>query len=60
MAAPETVEPRSMEDTALAEELAERGEARLHTGAFPRCTWYGMSVVRDGDPRLEQRASLAQ
>ncbi len=44
----------------LAEELAERGEARLHTGAFPRCTWYGMSLVRDGDPRLEQRASLTR
>lgn len=40
----------------LAEELAERGEVRLHTGAFPRCTWYGMYLVRDGDPRLELRA----
>ncbi len=40
----------------LAEELAERGEVRLHTGAFPRCTWYGMYLVRDGDPGLERRA----
>lgn len=33
-------------------ELAELGEVALQTGAFPRCTWYRMVVVREGDPRL--------
>lgn len=34
-------------------DLAETGEAQLSVGAFPRCTWHGMTVVRDGDPRLD-------
>ncbi len=29
------------------------GEYWLATSAFPRCTWYRMVVVRDGDPRAE-------
>lgn len=29
------------------------GEHWLATSAFPRCTWYRMVVVRDGDPRTE-------
>ena len=29
------------------------GEHWLATSAFPRCAWYGMVVVRDGDPRVE-------
>ncbi|MDA0365853.1 MAG: hypothetical protein O2843_08325 [Chloroflexi bacterium] len=37
---------------ALPKELAEHGEARLQTDAFPRCTWYHMVVVPEGDPRL--------
>jgi len=36
----------------LATELAEFGEVRLQTDAFPRCTWYRMTVVRDGDVRV--------
>lgn len=33
-------------------ELAEVGEVPLETGAFPRCTWFRVTVVRPGDPRL--------
>jgi Fe-S-cluster containining protein len=32
-------------------ELAEFGEVPLGTSTFPRCSWYRMVVVRDGDPR---------
>ncbi len=37
------------------DELAATGMAVLHVGAFPRCTWHGMVVVRDGDERLPSR-----
>ena len=33
-------------------DLEERGEAVLQTGSLPRCTWYGVVVVGDDDPRL--------
>lgn len=33
-------------------ELAEAGEVSLNCGAFPRCTWFGLVVVREGDSRL--------
>ncbi len=36
----------------LEEELEECGEFLLTTSAFPRCTWYQMTIVRDDDPRL--------
>lgn len=36
----------------IEEELAASGEVPLETGAFPRCTWYRITVVRDDDPRL--------
>lgn len=36
----------------IEEELVATGLATLHVGAFPRCTWHGMTVVREGDPRL--------
>ena len=39
----------------LEAELAERGEAALNTSAFPRCSWYGMVVVTEGDPRIVLR-----
>ncbi len=29
------------------------GEVALETSAFPRCTWYQVTVVRNGDPRAE-------
>ncbi len=35
----------------LVEGLRERPEVPLETSAFPRCTWYRMTVVRDGDER---------
>jgi len=38
--------------TALEAELAELGEVPIQVGAFPRCTWYGMVLVREDDPRL--------
>lgn len=38
--------------TALPDELAELGEVRLQTDAFPRCTWFRMVVVAADDPRL--------
>lgn len=34
-------------------DLKACGEHWLATSAFPRCTWYRMVVVRDGDPRVE-------
>lgn len=34
------------------DELAATGSATLNVGAFPRCTWHGMVVVRDDDPRV--------
>lgn len=39
--------------SAIEVELAETGEANLSVSAFPRCTWFGMTVVGNGDPRLE-------
>ncbi len=36
-------------------ELAAVGLVVLNVSAFPRCTWHGMTVVRDGDPRLSLR-----
>jgi Fe-S-cluster containining protein len=36
----------------LEDELTTYGEVALETSAFPRCTWYEMTVVREGDPRL--------
>ena len=38
--------------TSLDEELDRTGEVPLETGAFPRCTWYRLTVVRPGDPRI--------
>lgn len=35
----------------LEDELERFGEVMLETSAFPRCTWYEMTVVRDTDPR---------
>lgn len=32
-------------------DLASAGEHRLATSAFPRCTWFNMTVVGDGDSR---------
>ncbi len=40
----------------IEDELAATGLAVLHVGAFPRCTWHGMTVVREGDERLPPRA----
>jgi len=37
---------------AVERDLEDRGEAVLQTGSLPRCTWYGVVVVPDGDPRL--------
>lgn len=34
-------------------DLEAYGEHALATSAFPRCTWFSMVVVRDGDPRVE-------
>ena len=39
---------------ALESELREHGAVRLHTDAFPRCSWYRACVVADDDPRLQQ------
>ena len=36
----------------IEEELAASGAVPLETGAFPRCTWYRITIVRDDDPRL--------
>lgn len=36
----------------IEEELAEHGEVALNTSAFPRCSWYRMTVVPEGDPRI--------
>jgi hypothetical protein len=38
--------------TGLDTDVAELGEVPLLTGALPRCTWYRMIVVRDGDERI--------
>ena len=35
----------------LQAELAQYGEVVLSTEAFPRCTWFRTTVVREGDPR---------
>lgn len=35
----------------LEAELREHGEVVLSTDAFPRCTWYRMTIVGEGDPR---------
>ncbi|MGE3961951.1 MAG: hypothetical protein AB7F65_09750 [Dehalococcoidia bacterium] len=32
-------------------EVARLGEVPLETSAFPRCTWYRVTIVRDDDPR---------
>lgn len=37
-------------------DLARFGEVPLETGAFPRCTWFRMTIVRIGDPRLNDEA----
>ena len=37
----------------VARELREYGEVLLATSFLPRCTWYNMRVVREGDPRLK-------
>jgi Fe-S-cluster containining protein len=39
----------------LERELAAAGAVALATSAFPRCTWYRVVVVRDGDPRVGGR-----
>lgn len=36
-------------------ELAEAGEVSLGTEFLPRCTWHNVLVVREGDPRLDDR-----
>ena len=36
----------------LDDQLSELGEVALNTSAFPRCSWYGMIVVPEGDPRM--------
>lgn len=36
----------------LEDDVARLGEVPLETGAFPRCTWYRVTVVSDGDPRI--------
>lgn len=38
--------------TQIEVDLAAAGKAPLNCGAFPRCTWFGMVVVPEGDPRL--------
>jgi Fe-S-cluster containining protein len=38
-------------------ELRETGAAAVQVGAFPRCTWYGMVVVADDDPRAQLAAN---
>lgn len=38
-------------------ELAEHGSAKLETSAFPRCTWYRVIVVPEGDARLGDSAA---
>ena len=37
---------------AVEADLGAQGEVWLQTGAFPRCSWFRMCVVHDGDPRL--------
>ena len=39
-------------DSDLEETLQAEGEVSLLTSAFPRCSWYGVRVVADDDPRL--------
>jgi Fe-S-cluster containining protein len=36
----------------LEPELQAQGEVALNTSAFPRCSWYGVVVVPEGDPRI--------
>jgi Fe-S-cluster containining protein len=36
----------------LESELQSQGEVALNTSAFPRCSWYGVIVVPEGDPRI--------
>jgi hypothetical protein len=38
-------------DPNLAADVERLGAVPLETQAFPRCTWYGVTVVRDDDPR---------
>jgi hypothetical protein len=40
----------------LEPELEEHGEVWLQTGSLPRCTWYNICVVPEGDSRLEATA----
>lgn len=40
----------------LETELMAAGEVPLETGAFPRCTWFRVTIVRDTDPRRHARA----
>ncbi|MGE0133882.1 MAG: hypothetical protein AB7L91_00075 [Dehalococcoidia bacterium] len=40
--------------TDVERDLTDTGEAHLATGFLPRCTWFNLVVVRDGDPRIEQ------
>jgi Fe-S-cluster containining protein len=44
--------------SALEAELAELGEVPIPVGAFPRCTWYGMVLVREGDARLSEAPAI--
>ena len=37
---------------AIEDELSALGSVLLESAAFPRCTWYRVVVLRDGDPRL--------
>jgi Fe-S-cluster containining protein len=37
---------------AIEDELAAAGTVPVQADAFPRCTWHGLAVVREGDPRL--------
>lgn len=46
-------------ETHLEAELETQGEVALNTSAFPRCTWYGVVVVAEGDPRITDAADAA-
>lgn len=48
---PDACDAFPVRGTTLAEDVAAIGAVNLETDAFPRCTWYRVTVVRDGDPR---------
>ena len=37
------------------EDIEARGVMHLETSAFPRCTWFRMDAVSEGDPALDAR-----